>query len=257
MKNIIFLATIAMLLSCKGQIDQHEEAEKRDRDIIVEVQDCVPSFLNQYQIAEHWKNGKGSNVVIAVDEINFDLSKLQGMYNEELSIDLRNDNFALYGANPTHGTDMVCILNQIAPEAEIALVRREGSYPLSYIKTLRYADSIKADILVSAVHLAYYSDLLEDWYDRADMQIFYASPPAINDSYGGMYAHPNVQVVGAVSPGLPKSIPVITNEYITDIFLEEGYIYACDRQVYGTSPLTFIQAGIAACDLTNYSKRDL
>lgn len=212
-------------------------------------EDCeVPnSIWDEYQVIQIWgQYGKGKGVRVLIDEMNFDLSS--GLkYNKDLSKDLKGLDFQLVGLGDEHGTQMWSVLLQVAPEVDVILCRREGSMPHSYIKTLRYADEVDADIIVSAVQLPFYSDLLQDWYDRTNRKIFYASPPAIENNYGGMYNHQAVTVVGTKIKG---QITVESKQSIVDTLIPAYHIYTGSEQVYGTSPATFVVAGLEACKMT-------
>lgn len=205
------------------------------------------TIWGEYRVSEIWQQyGKGKGVRVLIDEMNFDLSSgLQ--YNKDLSKDLKGLDFQLLGLDDEHGTKMWSVLLQVAPEVDVILCRREGSMPHSYIKTLRYADEVDADIIVSAVQLPFYSDLLEDWYDSTDKKIFYASPPAIEENYGDMYNHPVVTVVGTK---IKDQITPESNQSIVDTLIQAYHIYTGNEQVYGTSPATFVVAGLEACKMT-------
>lgn len=271
MKLVNLFCIIALLaVSCKKKIVEAEPIKKKEVQVDAEpklICNDVPWYLTGAPAI--WeKYGTGEGVRVVVDETDFDINNEFIGFNQKLSKDLRYPNgitteWALTHPDEYHGTAVSGLVRQACPDCDIVAVRREGSRPRSYIKTLRYADSIKADVLVSAVQLPYYSDLLEDWYDNNEsIKIYYAAPRPDDEALGGMYDHEKVEVIGAMDWNYQPTD--YTNQIYADRYYRIGNSAVWTSDVEGingkyqgdfmpdfggTSAATPLVAGLEACKI--------
>jgi len=264
---ITFVATLLLTATAEYYELNGVSLNNTEKEIIVienKIDSQPYSIWDFYDVPKVWQQyGKGKNIKVAILEHNYDMSV--GLPYKE-AIDFycpyrECDDFEFKGENITHGTEMWGILHNVAPEADIYPLRHYGAYNLESLeRALKWCDENEIDIIVSAVLLEFNSEFIDNWIDNTPVkEIILASPPSFQNLYSAIYTHEKTTVIGIVESesnydeiyGYWSS----SNIRVVDKYLPEAYVLTTTnggvmRQVYGTSPASFVYAGITACKMS-------